>query len=64
MVPGGYARRIAHVAPNYNAVTQMRGITKSAEPIVSPAEVTNVMRRAFSRLRDGRGGPVLVEVPA
>jgi thiamine pyrophosphate-dependent acetolactate synthase large subunit-like protein len=64
VVPGGYARRIAHVAPNYNAVAQMRGITKSAEPIVSPAEVANVMRRAFSRLRNGRGGPVLVEVPA
>jgi thiamine pyrophosphate-dependent acetolactate synthase large subunit-like protein len=25
VVPGGYARRIAHVAPNYNAVAQMRG---------------------------------------
>src|SRR5579862_2538778 len=35
VVPGGYPRRIAHVAPNYNAVAQMRGITKSAEPIVS-----------------------------
>ncbi len=64
VVPGGYPRRIAHVAPNYNAVTQMRGVTKSAEPIVSPGEVCNVLRRAFSRLRNGRGGPVLVEVPA
>jgi thiamine pyrophosphate-dependent acetolactate synthase large subunit-like protein len=64
VVPGGYPRRIAHVEPNYHAVTQMRGITKSAEPIVTPAEVPNVMRRAFSRLRNGRGGPVLVEVPA
>jgi thiamine pyrophosphate-dependent acetolactate synthase large subunit-like protein len=63
VVPGGYQRRMAHVAPNYNAVMQMRGITKSAEPIVSPGEVANVMRRAFSRLRNGRGGPVLVEVP-
>ena len=34
VVPGGYPRRIAHIAPNYNAVTQMRGITKSAEPVV------------------------------
>jgi len=64
VVPGGYARRIAHIAPNYHAVTQMRGITKSAEPIVAAAEVPNIMRRAFSRLRNGRGGPVLVEVPA
>jgi thiamine pyrophosphate-dependent acetolactate synthase large subunit-like protein len=64
VVPGGYARRLAHVAPNYNAVTQMRGVTKSAEPIIVPAEVPNIMRRAFSRLRNGRGGPVLVEVPS
>jgi thiamine pyrophosphate-dependent acetolactate synthase large subunit-like protein len=64
VVPGGYPRRIAYVAPNYNAAAQMRGITKSAEPVVAAAEVPNVMRRAFSRLRNGRGGPVLVEVPA
>jgi acetolactate synthase-1/2/3 large subunit len=64
VVPMGYPRRIAHIPPNYNAVTQMRGITKSAEPVVLAAEVPNVMRRAFSRLRNGRGGPVLVEVPS
>jgi acetolactate synthase-1/2/3 large subunit len=63
VVPGGYPRRIAHVAPNYNATAQMRGITKSAEPVTLAAEVPNVMRRAFSRLRHGRGGPVLVEIP-
>jgi acetolactate synthase-1/2/3 large subunit len=64
VVPMGYPRRIAHIPPNYNAVAQMRGIAKSAEPVVSPAEIGNVMRRAFSRLRNGRGGPVLVEVPS
>jgi acetolactate synthase-1/2/3 large subunit len=63
VVPGGYARRISHIAPNYHASTQMRGITKSAEPILVAAEVPNIMRRAFSRLRNGRGGPALVEVP-
>src|ERR1700758_3867469 len=47
VVPGGYARRLAHIAPNFNSVAQMRGIVKSAEPIVLPAEVPNVMRRAF-----------------
>ncbi len=64
VIPGGYQRRLAHVQANYNASIQMRGVTKSAEPIVLPAEVPNVMRRAFSRLRNGRGGPALVEVPA
>ncbi|HUZ71500.1 MAG TPA: thiamine pyrophosphate-requiring protein [Stellaceae bacterium] len=64
VIPGGYPRRLAHVGANYNATREMRGVSKSAEPLTSPAEVPNVMRRAFSHLRNGRGGPALVEVPA
>jgi len=64
VLPMGYPRRLAHVDPNFNSSLQMRGITKSAEPITLAAEVPNILRRAFSRLRNGRGGPVLVEIPA
>ena len=64
VVPMGYPRRLAHVDPNFNSTVQMRGIAKSAEPLTAAAEVPNVMRRAFTRLRNGRGGPVLVEVPS
>jgi len=63
VMPGGYARRLAWVERNYNASIQMRGITKSAEPVTSGGELAAIMRRAFTRLRSGRGGPVLVEVP-
>jgi thiamine pyrophosphate-dependent acetolactate synthase large subunit-like protein len=63
VLPMGYARRVAHIGPNFNAVQSMRNVTKHAEPIALPAEVPNVMRRAFARLRNGRGGPVLVEIP-
>jgi acetolactate synthase-1/2/3 large subunit len=63
VLPMGYPRRLAHIDPNFNSAVQMRGITKSAEPIMSAAEVPNILRRAFSRLRNGRGGPVLVEIP-
>jgi acetolactate synthase-1/2/3 large subunit len=42
----------------------MRSVSKSAECIMLPAEVPNILRRAFSRLRNGRGGPVIVEIPA
>jgi thiamine pyrophosphate-dependent acetolactate synthase large subunit-like protein len=63
VLPMGYPRRIAHIDPNFNSSVQMRGITKSAEPIMSAAEVPNILRRAFARLRNGRGGPVLVEIP-
>jgi thiamine pyrophosphate-dependent acetolactate synthase large subunit-like protein len=63
VLPMGYARRLAHVDPNFNSVASMRSVTKSAEPIVSAAEIPNIFRRAFSRLRNGRGGPALVEIP-
>lgn len=64
VLPMGYPRRLAHVHPNYNATLSMQSITKSAEPLTSAAEVSNVLRRAFARLRNGRGAPVLVELPA
>jgi acetolactate synthase-1/2/3 large subunit len=64
VMPGGYPRRLAHIAPNYNATIAMRSIAKSAEPLNVPADTPNVMRRAFSRLRNGRGGPVIVEIPS
>jgi acetolactate synthase-1/2/3 large subunit len=63
VMPGGYARRRAHVEPNYNATLSMRNVTKSAEPLNVPADIPNVFRRAFSRLKNGRGGPVLIEIP-
>ena len=63
VLPMGYARRLAYVDPNFNSVASMRSVTKSAEPIVAAAEIPNTFRRAFSRLRNGRGGPALVEIP-
>jgi thiamine pyrophosphate-dependent acetolactate synthase large subunit-like protein len=63
VLPMGYARRIAHVQPNYNSVLNMRHVTKSAEPVTSGAEVVSILRRAFTRLKTGRGAPVVVEVP-
>ncbi len=63
VLPAGYARRIAHIHPNYNATQSMRDIAKSVEPVTSAAEVANIMRRAFTRLKNGRGAPVIVEIP-
>ena len=63
VLPMGYARRLAYVEPNFSSVTSMRTVTKSAEPILLAAEIPNIFRRAFSRLRNGRGGPALVEIP-
>jgi len=63
VLPQGYARRMAHIDPNFNSSNAMRGISKSAEPINIPAETVNILRRAFSKLRNGRGGPCIVEIP-
>src|SRR3954462_3657655 len=63
VLPQGYARRLAHVPDNYNSVRSMREITKSAEPITEAGETANVLRRAFTQLRNGRPRPVLVEMP-
>jgi acetolactate synthase I/II/III large subunit len=45
VMPQGYARRIAHVPPNFNSTVQMAGITKSAEPITAGKEIPNILRR-------------------
>ena len=64
VIPQGYPRCLAHVPPNFNAASAMAGVAKSAEPLTSAAEVANVFRRAFARLRNGRGGPAVVEIPS
>ena len=63
VLPMGYPRQLAYVEPNFNSVLNMRHVTKSAEPIVLTSELPNVFRRAFTQLKTGRGGPVLVEIP-
>src|SRR5436305_4157005 len=59
-----YASRIANIEPNFNSSRAMRAFAKSAEPITLAAEVGNIFRRAFTQLKNGRGGPVIVEIPA
>jgi len=63
VMPGGYPTATAHVGRNFNSVRNMAQITKTAEPLNTPAQTSDVMRRAFTALRNGRGGPALVELP-
>src|SRR5258705_10565588 len=42
----------------------MRAFSKPPEPINIAAEVCNIFRRAFTKLKNGRGGPVIVEIPS
>lgn len=63
VMPGGYGRRVSHYFPNFNSTLNMKHVTKWAEPLTMARMLPDVMRRAFSQLRNGRGGPVLIEVP-
>lgn len=63
VLPQGYQRRLANIDPNFNSSQVMKAFSKSAEPIVMASEVCNVFRRAFTKLKNGRGGPVIVEIP-
>jgi thiamine pyrophosphate-dependent acetolactate synthase large subunit-like protein len=63
VIPAGYPRRIAGYFPNFNSVQNMRHIAKWAETLTMGRMVGDVMRRAFFQLRNGRGGPALIEVP-
>ena len=63
VLPAGYPRRLAHYYPNFNSTLNMRHVTKWAEPLTMGRAVPEVMRRAFFQLRNGRPGPVLVELP-
>jgi thiamine pyrophosphate-dependent acetolactate synthase large subunit-like protein len=63
VIPQGYPRRIAGIDPNYSSSREMRGVSKIAEHVIVPNEIANVLRRAFSNIRNGRSGPAIVEIP-
>lgn len=62
VLPGGYPLERRHVRPNFLASESWKSVVKSAETIDSPTQIADVMRRAFQALRNGNGGPVVVEM--
>jgi thiamine pyrophosphate-dependent acetolactate synthase large subunit-like protein len=63
VIPAGYPRRLAHYYPNFNSTLNMQHVTKWAEPLTMGKAIPEVLRRVFFQLRNGRPGPVLLEVP-
>ncbi|MEC9183697.1 MAG: thiamine pyrophosphate-requiring protein [Pseudomonadota bacterium] len=63
VMPMGYARNIAHTDPQFNSVLNFKHVTKSTEPVTNVQDIPDIMRRAFTQLRNGRGRPVLIVVP-
>ncbi len=52
------------VRPNFSAVKSFKTVSTHAEVLTHADQTINVMRRAFHHLRNGRSGPVIVEIPA
>ena len=63
VLPAGYPRRLANYYPNYNSTLNTKHVTKWSEPLTMGRALPEVMRRAFVQLRNGRPGPVQIEIP-
>jgi len=51
------------VNPYFSPVQTYKAVSRHAELISHPNQVSDVMRRAFHALRNGTPGPVIVEIP-
>ena len=63
VIPGGSARGTTWVKPAFNAALNFQHVTKHCEQVTTADDIVPALRRAFSLARNGRPGPVLVEIP-
>lgn len=64
VIPGGLPLARHYVRPVFRAADVYRPVTKWAGLAHSVQELPDLMRRAYHAMRSGKGGPVLIEVPA
>jgi acetolactate synthase-1/2/3 large subunit len=62
-LPVGHPRNTSQVFHFFRSVQAYAPVTKWTEEITVASAVPEIMRRAFSYLKMGRPGPVLVEIP-
>ena len=62
-LPGGPSLNQYAVRPNFSPVRTYQSVSKFGEVVLQPGHISSVMRRAFHALRNGRPGPVIVEIP-
>jgi len=63
VIPAGYARRRQGLHPNFLARDNYQHITKWVDTVNFADRIPQMMRLAFSYLRNGRPGPVMLEIP-
>ena len=64
LLPLGYPGDRDGVYPNFSSVRSYESVTKHVERLKASNLVVETMRRAFARLKMGRPGPVMVEIPS
>ena len=64
ILPAGQALARQYRHPTFDASEVYAPVTKWSARAHAVAEVPELMRRAFQAMRTGKGGPVLVEIPA
>jgi acetolactate synthase-1/2/3 large subunit len=63
LLPGGYDRDRQDIDPNFQATYNFRNITKWVAEVNQADRIPQMMHYAFTQLRNGRRGPVMLEVP-
>jgi len=63
LLPAGAARHRLGIDPVFSPTRSYESITKWAAQINYADRVPDLMRQAFTRLRSGKPGPVLLEIP-
>ena len=63
VLPAGHARPVNQSHPNFDSVENYRGITKWSAHVNMASRIPEFMHMAFSQLKHGRPGPVLLETP-
>ncbi len=64
LLPMGHPSDRAGIKPYFSSVRSYDAVTKWVERVSVAEQVPEIMRRAFSLLRMGKPGPVMLEVPA
>ena len=64
VLPGGVPLDRIGVRPNYSASSSYRDVVKRVEAVYKPEQINDIMRRGFAALRNGAGGPVVIELSA
>jgi len=64
VIPAGLPLARQYVRPVFRAADVYRPVTKWSALAHSVQELPDLMRRAYHAMRSGKGGPVLIEIPA